>query len=158
MIDETEIAEFSGPFKVAQDLTQPKVIQWSSSPEQDVLEAEHYAYTRLADPVTHNRKFVFNKATHFFNIVDTISGNGIHTATLSLHFAPDIRVEQKEKNIVHIIGAKNSLAIESSHELKIMPCEISESYGVRTSSILACCVVRTNCPIVIETKISLISQ
>ncbi|HZV12770.1 MAG TPA: alginate lyase family protein, partial [Candidatus Kapabacteria bacterium] len=158
MIDETEIAEFTGPFKIAADLTQPKIIQWSTSSEHDVLEAEHYAYTRLSDPVIHRRKIVFNKTTHRLDITDTISGKGTHTIAFPLHFAPGARVEQKEKNIIHLIGTKNSLAIASSHELQLTPCEISESYGVKVRSTLAHCIVRTNCPVIIETNISPILQ
>ncbi|HET7153038.1 MAG TPA: alginate lyase family protein [Candidatus Kapabacteria bacterium] len=157
MIDETEIAEFSGPFKIAQDLTNPNVIAWNSSGEEDILEAEHYAYTRLSDPAIHRRKFAFSKTTHRLAITDTIAAKGMHTIALSLHFAPGVRVEQKEKNTLQLTGTKQSLIVTSSHEWQLEPCEISRSYGVKESSTKSVCKIRANCPVTLETIIQPIS-
>ncbi|MGB2869705.1 MAG: alginate lyase family protein, partial [Bacteroidota bacterium] len=57
VVDGIEIAEFDGLWRVHEDRTKPRVTEWSSSDEEDVLEAEHHAYETLSSPVVHRRRF-----------------------------------------------------------------------------------------------------
>ena len=50
----------------------PQVNRWESKAERDVLDAEHHAYTSLAEPVTHRRIVTFDKHEGFWIVEDSL--------------------------------------------------------------------------------------
>jgi uncharacterized heparinase superfamily protein len=85
-IDDVDQAEPDGPFRWR---TRPRarIKGWASSATADFACAEHDAYARLAEPVTHRRTVVFAKPDHFI-VVDDLLGDGEHTWELRYQFAP----------------------------------------------------------------------
>jgi len=60
---------------------------WVSTEASDFADAEHDAYRRLADPVTHRRRVLFVKP-RFWIIVDDLAGSAEHRVDLRFQFAP----------------------------------------------------------------------
>lgn len=58
---------------------------WMSSADQDLLEGSHDGYSRLADPVTHRRRFVFDKRARTLTLEDTLEMKGEHEVELFFH-------------------------------------------------------------------------
>jgi Heparinase II/III-like protein/Heparinase II/III N-terminus len=60
-----------------------------SSPTADFADAEHHAYGRLDDPVSHRRRVVLIKPRHWV-VVDDLGGSAEHRVDLRFQFAPII--------------------------------------------------------------------
>ena len=65
---------------------QPEIYNWESSAERDVLEAAHYGYMTLAEPVIHRRIVTFDKREGFWVIEDLFSGGGTHLLEFFFNF------------------------------------------------------------------------
>jgi hypothetical protein len=89
-VDGQDQAESAGPFRWHQ---RPRVRlrSWQSAPDRDVLDAEHDAYARLADPVTCRRRVVFVKPDYWV-LVDDVAGAATHAISVAFQFAPTMRV------------------------------------------------------------------
>lgn len=133
MIDETELAEFAGDFKVKKDLTRPRISNWESNEKEDALEAEHFAYRALPEPVSHKRRFHFFKQERKLIVGDFLSAIGEHKAEWNLHFAPEIELEQIGSNRIvaaHENGAKMVIDFDASgKDIIISDDLISKRYG-----------------------------
>jgi hypothetical protein len=90
MVDGVSQAESAGPFRWHQRPT-ASIRSWESTRERDVLDAEHMAYRRLADPVSCRRRVVFVKPD-YWSIADDLDGAAPHTVELTFQFAPTMRV------------------------------------------------------------------
>lgn len=139
MLDGIELATFAGPFKVKTDWTKPAVLKWHTSHTCDELEVEHYAYTRLPEPITHRRRFVLHKAPLQLKIHDTLFGSGSHKADVFLHFAPEIDI----KPIAHgryELQHRDShatllLTVEGADELVLEDSEFAPRYGQKQPNV-----------------------
>lgn len=137
MIDGVELADFANAFKVKADLTNPKILKWESTAERDALVAEHYAYHRLPNPVTHRREFFFDKRRGELLLADTLTGRGAHVAEFFFHFAPDIALSQ-DGNVItatHASSAKLTMRFDKTDiELSIQPSWIAPRYNRRVDA------------------------
>ena len=61
--------------------------RWTSTATLDIAVAEHRAYLRLPDPVTHRRTVVLRKG-HYAVVVDELEGVAEHRVALRFQFAP----------------------------------------------------------------------
>ena len=128
MVDGKEIAEFAGLWAIKEDRTQPRVLEWTTSPASDILEAEHFGY----NPIVHRRRVELTKATSSVLITDHVRGTGKHLVESFLHFAPHVRLEQKGSQTILATGTFGSYRFEvSSGKLEIQDTWFSKSYGVR---------------------------
>ena len=131
MIDGEEINRFMPwtLFSMKEDC-HPTVLNWQTSAESDQLKAEHNGYSRLNDPVIHNRAFQFNKKENTLHIQDTFSGSGHHQLEWNFTIHPDIEI-QKREGVINLIGKKGALEIEfkEAGEIEIRDTEFSKSYG-----------------------------
>jgi uncharacterized heparinase superfamily protein len=93
VVDGREIAEFAGLWRVKEDTTNPKVLEWKSDNASDLLVAEHYGYQRLPSGVTHRRRFDLKKQAFELIITDEVIGTGKHEIQSFLHFAPDVQIK-----------------------------------------------------------------
>lgn len=132
VIDNVEIAEFAGLWSIKKDGTNPRVIEWKSSGESDILEAQHEGYASLSSPVIYRRRVELLKQRMVFKITDFLQGQGAHNAESFLHFAPAVTLELQ--------GAQKAMAINkngryiitaSAGEFSIVETWYSKSYGVR---------------------------
>ncbi|WP_169304720.1 alginate lyase family protein [Chloroherpeton thalassium] len=136
MIDGLELAAFQNDFKVKADYTTPKIVDWKSTADHDILVAEHDAYkVHLSDPLTHNRKFVFEKKINRLTVEDRVYGNGTHTAEIFYHFAPKLSVEKTSYNKIFVTGGHtaNHLDVDyerTDEEIFVEPSFFSPRYGV----------------------------
>lgn len=135
MIDDKEIAEFSGSFNVKADRTNPKVIEWRTTKSVDTLSVKHDAYRWLREPVTHQRKFLFYRERNRLEITDQLYGKGTHTADLFFHFAPEIEVEKSSYNKLYVThrGSKARLEIDfesGGEDIIISDSIVARRYGV----------------------------
>jgi len=155
MVDDIEIADWKNLWTVREDRTKPQVLEWGSTHDLDTFEAEHYAYTRLAHPVVHRRKLVFNKGDRELRLIDTLSGAGGHTIQLRLHFHPDVFLEKKEKNSYLATSGTERIRIVCSEQAEIVETLFSPSYGILMPSKGLQVRLHAALPHVITTRITL---
>jgi hypothetical protein len=107
-IDRQEISEISTdqPFTLGANLL-PKINSWQSDELTDVLDAEHYGYQRLPEPVTHRRIITFNKAEGYWLVDDIFTGSGNHLFEWFFNFDTGLTVSLKEEGRV-VVGSRTA--------------------------------------------------
>jgi hypothetical protein len=75
-----------GPFSW-QARPSARLARWVTTESLDVADAEHDAYARLADPVTHRRRVLWIKPRYWI-IIDDLGGVATHAVELRFQFAP----------------------------------------------------------------------
>ena len=76
----------AGPF-AWRDRPSARLRRWVSTPSLDLADADHEAYRRLADPVTHRRRVLFVKPRYWL-LIDDLEGAAHHRIELRFQFAP----------------------------------------------------------------------
>jgi hypothetical protein len=138
-IDEEEISQVrkNELFAMGSNV-RPKVNRWESTSERDVLDAEHHAYARLVEPVTHRRVVTFEKREGYWILEDTFTGRGRHRFEFFFNFDAGLEVGFDSGKRVTARGESATLTIVPSadHELqaKIEDRWVSSAYGTRSSS------------------------
>lgn len=133
-IDNKLLAEFEGSFKIKEDFTKPKILDWQTSETEDLLSVQHHAYARLFDPVIIKRTFHFQKDKNVLRIKDEFYGGAEHQISGNLTFHPDVLVSQTDANDFTAVNidAEVQISIKSSADktsVKILPAEYSKCYG-----------------------------
>ncbi len=113
-----------------------KVINWTSTPEYDFFDAEHYCYHRLVEKITHRRQVLFVKQAGYFIINDILNGPGRHKVELIFNLAP-IQVALSPTGTLKCQNANGAYMLiipDSQHQLeaKLTDAWISYVYGVKT--------------------------
>ncbi|MBN2072472.1 MAG: heparinase II/III-family protein, partial [Actinobacteria bacterium] len=97
VVDGKEQNEFKpGRLFVLEDKTKVSVKSWKTTERYDFLEAEHYGYQRLDEPIIHRRLFIFDKVESFWVIKDIFSGKGRHDFSIFFNF--EQRIESVDKD------------------------------------------------------------
>jgi uncharacterized heparinase superfamily protein len=113
----------------------PRVRSWETNADNDRIEAEHYGYNRLPEPVTHRRTVTFDKADRYWLIEDALTGGGTHQFRFVFHLAPGVSVEPLEPSSVRLIadGGVSMMIGQTSFgaDPQIRPSFFSRSYGHR---------------------------
>jgi len=89
----------------------PEVNRWETTPEYDFLDVQHSGYERLAEPILHRRRIIFNKNELYFIIRDMLLRNskfnvksrGLnseHHFDLYFHLAPVVATVDVEDRLV----------------------------------------------------------
>ncbi|HEY1771777.1 MAG TPA: alginate lyase family protein [Gammaproteobacteria bacterium] len=86
VIDRKSQAVPVGPFSW-RDRPSAQLKYWFSTPAFDYADAEHHAYRRLKDPVTHRRRVLFIKSRYWV-VVDDLQATDVHQVDLMFQFAP----------------------------------------------------------------------
>jgi hypothetical protein len=138
-IDDEPLSRLEGLFKIKEDLTKPKILEWESSETEDILVAQHYAYARLPDPVICKRTFHFLKEKNLIKIKDEFFGGKKHKAVFNITFHPDIELTQHNSNeySAEKNGVKIKVKFHSSAEYfftSIQEAFYSEHYGCLTKT------------------------
>lgn len=84
VVDDEDQAEPAGCFSWV-ERPQARLNRWDSSARFDFADAEHHAYTRLADAVVHRRRVLFVKPRYWL-VVDDVTGLGRHRFDLVFQF------------------------------------------------------------------------
>jgi uncharacterized heparinase superfamily protein len=132
VVDKTEIAEFSGLWSIRADETRPRILNWRTDENADILEAEHFAYFGLPSRMTHRRKFELTKHPCSLAITDALQGSGSHLLESYLHFAPGVSVELggPQKAIARNENGRYIVTV-SRGEFSVDETWYSRSYGVK---------------------------
>ena len=85
-VDGLDQAVPRGPFSW-QARPSARLLRWVTTESLDVADAEHDAYARLADPVTHRRRVLWIKPRYWI-IIDDLGGAATHDVELRFQFAP----------------------------------------------------------------------
>jgi hypothetical protein len=110
-IDDMQISEFDGAFKIkGGDITRPKLLEWKSNNEEDILAIQHYAYIKLPDPVICKRTFHLFKEGNIFKIKDELFGGAEHHIKAKIHFHPSVLVKKIENN--HFSAERDNIRME----------------------------------------------
>jgi uncharacterized heparinase superfamily protein len=93
----------------------------------------HRGYTRLADPIVHERTFVLSRADGTLAITDLLKGRGLHRLRWHFHFAPGVAVAIAAECRVEIRAHGRALAMNVPPNLEPMLTAgwYSPSYGTR---------------------------
>ncbi len=163
VIDEAEQAEFSGLWSIKKDLTSPQLLDWISTDEQGIIEAQHHAYERLPQPVVHRRKITFNKHQRTFLLEDGFIGEGEHEIELMFHFAPELKVTDLGRNFFALEGSEFALIKFHSNYLGLMNLtledwEHSPSYGVLLNAKTIRLKLTAEVPVRLETFIFILNS
>lgn len=119
-----------------------RVHLWKSSPERDILDAEHGGYLRLPDPIVHRRVFLFEKESRFWLLRDILTGKGLHRFVAWFHFAPGLTVTSRAGSIT-IAGEDGSPSFllrvlgDTPTEISLFPAWVSPLYGARRKATAA---------------------
>jgi heparinase II/III-like protein len=89
-VDGVDQAESAGPFRWHHS-PRARLLTWHSDADRDVLDADHDAYQRLADPVTCRRRVIFVKPDYWL-VVDDLNGASSHQVEVAFQFAPTMQV------------------------------------------------------------------
>ncbi len=129
MVDERELAEFSGLWEVRNDLTQPRVVRWESNTSENLLEADHRAF----GPIVCRRAWKFKKAESLLTISDAVEGRGTHIVESFLHFHPEASLTLVGPRVLLLRRGNASVRLTASGgEWQIEDSWYSPSYGIRT--------------------------
>jgi uncharacterized heparinase superfamily protein len=151
MVDGREQAAFAGLWRVKEDRTEPRVLQWRVGEDVDQLTAEHHAYR----PIVHRREFRFDKREPRLTIRDEILGEGAHTVESFLHFAPGLRLERETPQRVRVTSGRGSYSVEiSTGTVEVIDTWFSPRYGVRQQNRTIRIVLQQILPVTITVTIS----
>jgi hypothetical protein len=142
------------PFVIG-DEAHPRVLNWESTPEHDIVAAEHDGYKRLAQPIKHARTVRFLKQERLWIVEDSLSGEGEHVFHFRFHFAEGLETSVRVQGIAlacdKMTGARlYVVALESNDVPELEPRFMSRDYGERSASISACWKIRATVPLVLR--------
>ena len=154
MVDEKELADFSGLWGIAADPTRPKVLSWRVDKDQTELVAAHRSYERLHLPLRHRRRYTLSHETGRLVVEDTLEGNGHHVGVASFHIAPHVRtMHLGGRSVVLMRNDVRFLLLFSSGDISVEPDIFSRSYGVKEPSQVVRVRISGTAPLHLPTEI-----
>jgi hypothetical protein len=113
----------------------PRVKSWCSTDGRDELEAEHFGYLRLAEPIVHRRKFVLDKLHHILSIQDFFEGTGDHLFEIFFTVHPDCVVTECDRDLIQLSHAGDVVLLylveREGWDHEWMGSWVSERYGCK---------------------------
>jgi uncharacterized heparinase superfamily protein len=133
----------------------PRDVTWLSDGEHDVFSASHDGYRRLAEPVTHTRRIVFDKSRRHWRIDDSLTGTGAHLVELFFH--PGLPFElEKDAILVRAPRADLWLFPPAGSVFQQEIGWISRGYGLREPAPVLVYAVRASVPLALRTDLILV--
>lgn len=134
-IDNEPLSVLDGLFNIREDLTKPKLLEWKSNNEEDILSVQHYSYVRLPDPVICKRTFHFYKDKNKLKIKDEFVGGEKHAISGNLYLHPKVKVSKVYLNeyLLEYDSSKIQLIFHHSSEYfesSVLSSNYSPTYGV----------------------------
>ena len=152
-VDEAEqnMTEARVPF-VLGDEAHPRILNWETEPDDDIVIAEHHGYMRLAEPVTHRRTIEFHKKERCWMIQDELAGARAHSFSFRFHFAPGLETTVRADGIIKVCDKMNGArlliaASELNAEPELESRFSSRDYGAKETSVSVCWTVRSAAPL-----------
>jgi hypothetical protein len=161
-VDGLDQATPAGPFKWRQR-PRARLRHWISTEAMDLADAEHDAYHRLPDPVTHRRRVLFVKQ-RYYAIVDDLYGKSEHRIDLRFQFAPMevtlnpgswvLAADATGRECRLLVSATAPLSAELVYgRTEPMQGWFSPDYGRREPAPMLVCTARAQLPLRIVTLI-----
>ena len=88
----------------------PKLLEWKSDNDEDILAVHHYAYIKFPDPVICKRTYHLNKENINLKIKDELIGGAEHLINANIHFHPSVILEKIEDH--HFSAIHEGISIE----------------------------------------------
>lgn len=140
----------STPFVLGNE-AQPQVLCWESTPEHDLVIAEHKGYARLPEAVICSRAVRFDKRKRFWLVEDKFDGAGEHDFRFRFHFASGLKVRVRDERAEahhELSGARLLIApVNPDAGPSIEELFMSRDYGAKEASRSACWTVRARVPL-----------
>jgi uncharacterized heparinase superfamily protein len=133
----------------------PLGLSWSADDDRDVFVGSHDGYRRLPEPVTHQRKIVFDKRRLSWHIADTLDGQGEHLAEILFHPGVPFDVEA-DAVCLHAPRGDVWLWGPAEATLRKEPGWISSGYGRRQPATVLVYAVRARLPLRLRTDLVLV--
>lgn len=162
IIDNVEINRFkeTNIFGMENE-AKPRVLKWETNESYWLLEAEHYGYMKLRDPVIHRRKFILDSTKFLLKIDDFLEGEDFHYYEIHYHFPPTpLRFENRILK-TDFSEPPNIVILAESEErfnAELKEGWISPSYGIKTKSRYLCYSGKGKLPINFTTTIRYYQQ
>ncbi len=139
------------PFVIG-DEAHPRVLNWKTEPDDDIVIAEHRGYTRLPEPVTHRRTIEFHKKERCWMIQDELTGAGTHSFSFRFHIAPGLETRVRADRIVEVYdkmnGARLLIRADGLNGKPAFENRFSSiDYGSQKPSVSACWTVECAMPL-----------
>jgi hypothetical protein len=116
----------------------PRINEWETTAERDKLDAQHYAYKRLDQPLIHRRKVTLDKREGYWIIQDIFAGEGAHLLEFFFNFDAGLEASLEKGQMAIARDDNVALAVVpvSGHvfESKLAMRWVSPSYGTRVRS------------------------
>jgi hypothetical protein len=120
-----------------------RVSKWETSIERDVLDAQHYGYSRLEDQIVHRRVLTLNKLLEYWTLEDHFTAGAgasdqAHLLEFFFNFDAGLEVtfDENSRALARSPTAALALVPISGHalETRIATRWVSTSYGTRKPS------------------------
>lgn len=95
VVDNHDQSEPQGTFLWTRK-AQTKVLDWQTTENKAVLEAEHDGYSRLEKGIVHRRRLALD--SNGLEITDHLCGDGVHNIEWRLHFYPQCKVSLRDNS------------------------------------------------------------
>jgi uncharacterized heparinase superfamily protein len=154
-VDGQEIARLGSDrllWLIAND-AHPRLRCWESTPERDVLEAEHDGYRRLPDPVIHRRCLTFDKLQCIWRIDDMLEGSGEHLVELFFHPNTGLGISGDDAMCLRALRGDVWLLPSAGLALRKEPGWVSRGYGHREPATVLVYSRRARLPITLTTHL-----
>ncbi len=136
-VDGIEPVESFSDSRGGKDYTKPKILEWYSGPDEDIVSAQHYAYVRLADPVICKRSIKLLKEESLIRIKDEFFGGGTHTISSRLLFPGSVNIIKESATVFFITGNSFTFRLEIKSSTEKFDSAISETQYSPSYSVLA---------------------
>lgn len=140
----------------------PEVIKWESNEKQDFIILKHNGYSRLPEPVIHERAIIFNKTSIIWVIKDKITGEGMHIYEWFFHF--DIGIDFIINDYVVKTNCKDgrNIMLIFKQEPKIILRKersfVSKSYGTKEDAYVLVATLHGIVPVALSIEIHRLRQ
>jgi uncharacterized heparinase superfamily protein len=154
-----------------EDDAKARCIKWETTPNYDIFIGEHYGYTRLKEPVIHQREIYFDKKKISWQIKDrlisrapehqsTRAPEGEHLIECFFHFSPSVNLKQILNSEFQILGTRDRVTLKLNSSIfnlqsSIQSDWVSPSYGVKIPAPVAVCRMKTKLPLELNFEICL---
>ncbi len=117
----------------------PRIVEWQSQPEYDLVVAEHDCYLRLDEPVIHRRTILLRRITSAVVIRDELLGAGTHEIEFNFHIERlAIVMTSAGAILLRPDRSRPGLSFEEADANRTLTLDtnwISPAYGVRYPSL-----------------------
>ncbi len=129
VVDNTEVAEILGPFRIANH-ARPHSDSFTVKDDGYILKGGHDGYKRLSSPVDHVREIIIQPALRHFRCTDMLKVRGRHRVDRYFHFAAGVTLRQIEGGIIATLHQyRFAITFDEYSDTEILEGRISDGYG-----------------------------